>query len=59
MTCSEFFEGKVAAPKLISLENGFQPELRKDFVSTQAPQQNATEEVKAMTEKEVFHDIKF
>lgn len=54
MSCEEFFSGKTAAPQLISLENGFQPELRKEFVSTQVPQAAAVnEDPKTMSEKEL------
>lgn len=37
LTCDEFFEGKSAKPVLTSLENGFEPEAKQEFVSSAPP----------------------
>lgn len=53
LTAEEFFSGKTAEPKLISLESGFQSGPKKDFVSNV---QSASEVV--MTEESTEDDYK-
>ena len=51
LTAAEFFGGKAANPKLVSLEKGFQPQSKIEFVTSGTA--NVTEEPKVLSDKEV------
>jgi coronin-1B/1C/6 len=54
LTADEWFAGKNAKPKLVSLENGFQPSARKEFVSEAPPAADISDIIKLPgNEKEV------
>jgi coronin-1B/1C/6 len=51
LTAAEWFGGKTANPKTMSLEKGYTPQAKKEFISTATPV--AVEEVKVLNDKEV------
>ncbi|KAK9718480.1 Coronin-like protein crn1 [Basidiobolus ranarum] len=60
LTADEFFEGKSASPKLVSLETGFVAKSKKAFVSS-APQQAPEEVIHPTNEKEyqdAYHKLR-
>ncbi len=52
LTADEFFQGKNANPKTISLEHGFQAKDKKEFISS-APKEEEKEPQLPKNEKEV------
>ncbi|KAG9296997.1 hypothetical protein G9A89_008583 [Geosiphon pyriformis] len=60
LTADEFFSGKNANPKTISLENGFQAKEKKEFVSA-APKEDENQVQLPRTEKEyqeAYHSLR-